>query len=170
MTDVCLLKPVTKPGLDAKGESILKPFLPFENGIPPYCFLSLPGASSHDPESVFHASLFSRISFLPRVAKSLETVPITDQRVVCIYDCFFRVSSKWKPKFSRKNKTKQNKNEFAASVSSSDTRGGEKEKGKKKKEKYSSSVIRDSTGNWIWFVGDSGGCPEKWLWLNYPEH
>lgn len=61
-------------------------------------------------------------------------------------------------------KTKQNKTyEFAASVSSSDTRGGEKEKGKKKKEKYSSSVIRDSTGNWIWFVGDSEGCPEKWL-------
>lgn len=170
MTNVCLLKPVTKPGLDAKGESILKPFLPFENGIPPYCFLSLPGVSSPWSRVCIPCEFVFRISFLPRVAKSLETVPITDQRVVCIYDCFFRVSSKWKPKFSRKKKTKTKIYEFAASVSSSDNRGGEKEKGKKKKEKYSSSVIRDSTGNWIWFVGDSGGCPEKWLWLNYPEH
>lgn len=35
-----------------------------------------------DPESVFHASLFSRISFMPRVAESLVTLPITDQCVV----------------------------------------------------------------------------------------
>lgn len=32
---------------------------------------------------------------------------------------------------------------------------------KRKKEKYSLSVIRDSAGNWIWFVGNSEGCPEK---------